>query len=491
MSGAKPPPLRTRHRSSLPKVIIVAAISVVVIPVILFAVWRWHLSRDIDRLEAKARAAGEPITLQELAATRKPIPDDENAAVALMDIWQEEDPAFWKAFRAGEKKLPDQLKTSYDPNLPVLGKNSSKKTDILPWNENQLAAARAFVSTDEVRAKRIRESLSRPKAQFPLSLTDGYSMLMPHLASLRDEAKRLELVTLLAVTEKHPKLALSDLGELIRLSETMRDEPLLINQLVRISCIETAFTGIEQLLLYGAPNENQLQQISALLRTVDVRMAFHQGLLGERAFGISLFRKPINELGNEPGENSNDGESADSLPSGMTMNNSPINAFGFFSLDERLLLQTYDRLTDLSRDGNWNHIAKAPEVIREAEIAASKFPPKIMSKMALPAPKAAEKCVSVEARRRCALLAIEVVRFRQSHGGQLPDNLDSIVAKNPDLPATDPFDGKQLRYRILPDGFVVYSVGPDRTDQKGVSKAPKNNRSAYDVAFTVGTNDSN
>jgi len=31
----------------------------------------------------------------------------------------------------------------------------------------------------------------------------------------------------------------------------------------------------------------------------------------------------------------------------------------------------------------------------------------------------------------------------------------------------DPFDGKPLRLGHLPDGLVIYSVGPDKTDDGG------------------------
>jgi len=484
MTGAKPPPLRPCRRWKRPVVIVVLATFLVLLSFVLFGIWRVGISRDIRRLEAKARTAGEPITLQELAATRKPIPDEENAAVALMDIWQDDDPAFWKAFRAGAKKLPKRTKPRYNPNLPLGSENSWKLSHLLPWNDAQIEAARAFVATNQVRAERIQAALSLPKAQFPLNFADGYKMLVPHLSALRYESKRLQVANLLAITENHPDLALNELGEMMQLSDTIRDEPLLFSQLVRMGCIGIAFTGTEQFLQRSTLNESQLHEISSLLASIDVRMAFYQGLLGDRVNGLSMFNKPIDEPASESDGNSDDDKSAPVPPRGKNVSSWPVNVLGILS-DERLILQTYDQLTDLSRRGNWNQILKALGVIHKAGIAAMTFPPKMISKLVLPSPKAAEKCVSVEARRRCALLAVEIVRFRQAHEGRLPETLDSIIAKNPSLLATDPFDGKSLRYRVLPDGFVVYSVGPDRIDQRGDTVRHRNNPTAYDVAFTV------
>ncbi len=35
---------------------------------------------------------------------------------------------------------------------------------------------------------------------------------------------------------------------------------------------------------------------------------------------------------------------------------------------------------------------------------------------------------------------------------------------------TDPFDGKNLKYRTRETGFVVYSVGEDLTDEGGAER---------------------
>lgn len=49
-------------------------------------------------------------------------------------------------------------------------------------------------------------------------------------------------------------------------------------------------------------------------------------------------------------------------------------------------------------------------------------------------------------------------------------------------------DGHPLKFRKLPVGYVVYSIGGDGTDDGGVSFAnrPKNNQGGWDYTFTVG-----
>jgi hypothetical protein len=63
-----------------------------------------------------------------------------------------------------------------------------------------------------------------------------------------------------------------------------------------------------------------------------------------------------------------------------------------------------------------------------------------------------------------ALLAVE--RYRLQHGkwpGALADCVPAYLEKVP----VDPMDEKPLRYKILPDGVVVYSVGENQVDDGG------------------------
>ncbi len=62
---------------------------------------------------------------------------------------------------------------------------------------------------------------------------------------------------------------------------------------------------------------------------------------------------------------------------------------------------------------------------------------------------------------RCAVAALAVERYRLAHHAW-PDSLNDLVqAKLLTAVPVDPYDGKALRYRAMPDGVVVYSIGPD------------------------------
>jgi hypothetical protein len=67
---------------------------------------------------------------------------------------------------------------------------------------------------------------------------------------------------------------------------------------------------------------------------------------------------------------------------------------------------------------------------------------------------------------RSTLSALAIERFRAAHGAlptRLPDLIPGVLAEIP----TDPFSGHPLLYKRWPDGYSVYSVGPDRQDDGG------------------------
>ena len=65
--------------------------------------------------------------------------------------------------------------------------------------------------------------------------------------------------------------------------------------------------------------------------------------------------------------------------------------------------------------------------------------------------------------------------------------MSALVPKYVSTIPTDPFDGQPMHYRTKsPKGYVVYSVGPDRSDDKGTP--PKKGSAAdvkYDLVFAV------
>ncbi|HUJ11013.1 MAG TPA: hypothetical protein VL171_13395 [Verrucomicrobiae bacterium] len=71
-------------------------------------------------------------------------------------------------------------------------------------------------------------------------------------------------------------------------------------------------------------------------------------------------------------------------------------------------------------------------------------------------------------------LAVEAYKLRHD---KLPDTLTEFVPAYLIAIPLDPFTGQPLRYKKLPKGYLVYSIGDDAKDNGGDAKK--------DTTFTV------
>jgi len=86
------------------------------------------------------------------------------------------------------------------------------------------------------------------------------------------------------------------------------------------------------------------------------------------------------------------------------------------------------------------------------------------------------KDATTVARLRAARTAIAIERYRLAHD-ELPESLAALTPTYLKTVPIDPFDGQPLRWKKLPVGYVVYSVGEDGRDDGGDE--------VKDIAFTV------
>jgi hypothetical protein len=83
---------------------------------------------------------------------------------------------------------------------------------------------------------------------------------------------------------------------------------------------------------------------------------------------------------------------------------------------------------------------------------------------------AVKKVMEAEVRHHakclCTAAGIACERFRLKRGNW-PTSLDDLAEFGLAKGLTDPFDGKPMRYRIVEDGAIVYSVGTNGIDDEG------------------------
>ena len=105
--------------------------------------------------------------------------------------------------------------------------------------------------------------------------------------------------------------------------------------------------------------------------------------------------------------------------------------------------------------------------------------------------RTANSDANIRSTLRVTITAIAIERWRIAHNGAIPDSLDALVPSFLPAVLSDPYTGQPLKFKKLPKGYVVYSVGPDGQDDGGKeqptnwAKIPLNRRNGYDITFTV------
>ena len=113
----------------------------------------------------------------------------------------------------------------------------------------------------------------------------------------------------------------------------------------------------------------------------------------------------------------------------------------------------------------------------------------LLTRMFMPA---LARCSELELRAvahvRAARAALAVERFRNKTG-RLPAGLDDLVPQYLQPAPADPFTGGPIKYRQLAKGYVVYSVGPDLSDDGGrerpTDRKAREAQPLYDITFVV------
>ncbi len=85
---------------------------------------------------------------------------------------------------------------------------------------------------------------------------------------------------------------------------------------------------------------------------------------------------------------------------------------------------------------------------------------------------------------RCMLALMAVERYRRQQGAW-PKSLAELTPKLLQAVPLDPYDGKPLRYKAVPDGVIVYSIGPDRTDNGGKIDRAKPTAAGTDMGYQL------
>jgi len=426
------------------------AVSLLLLSVAAVVSFRSYVASRVDEELASIRAAGHPVTLEELDRWYAVAPGVPNAADAYAEafesiVWEEE----WASIAS--QRLPE-----HPPTGPLAEELRNELSECVRANERAIELLCRARDAGECR--------------YPVDLTRRMyeQPSVPHLRGFLPAVVALYYAAIQAAEGGDGQKAAELVTASLALGNSLRDEPVVVSQLFRLSALSFAIGALEWVVSRDVLPEEALEPMQRSLEASRCPESLKHAFIGERVNVNSIFYLPDEMEGTL-------------WPAGPP------------PLEAKLLrasgLMDWDRLASLELLRTYIALGEKPP--RERVEGAAEMEPGLQSisrmlvitRMTLPS---LNRIFSVEvakiARLDLALAALAIERFRLKEG-ELPDSLDALVPHYLPEHPVDPFDGKPIRF--VPEGtrYRLYSVGEDKIDGGGQEEAANGDS---DIIFAVG-----
>lgn len=421
------------------------------IPLLLaLSVWAWFqwqtagYRQQLAAQEQRVRDSGEPLDGIELNAWYRVLEGDDDLTPLYLAILES----------LTKNPRPDPAGVPFvgpDPIvIPLPGES---------WSS--LGVSEAYLAHYEPTFSLLSQTLQREgSVRYPVDFREGVATKLEQAQSLREVSRLCSLRAAVLVHQKEYAAATDTLLAAIRAAETLRNEPTMVSQLVRVSMHGMASQSIAFAMTDEEFPVEQIERLKAELLKIDRDSAAHTAMMGERAgMAYQSMLGTLDQLGDVP--------------------DTSFGAAGNRPLRE---LRPGDcaQLLEVSTDAVEASTGKYPELWRtqqalvvrtEAIIAQEKqkqpWNMNVLTALLLPAHDAAYTAFARgSAQHRCTIVLLAAEQRRREQGNY-PQRLDDLVPQYLAVLPADPYTGRPLLLRNDPVRFIVYSPGKDEIDDGG------------------------
>jgi hypothetical protein len=268
---------------------------------------------------------------------------------------------------------------------------------------------------------------------------------MPHLTDNRAVSRTLSVLARRQAAAGKTDAAWRTALTGLRFADSLRKEPILISQLVRIAQLSIAADALRAIAEVAPPSVDDCAKLETLLASFESREPLVRAFDGERLLlGEWAFKLPVSNL------------------KSMAETNPTLSELFYASA-----FRQRDHAAYLRVMRNYARNAAEPSAPEDAEFGdkmLSEVPRDcILTRMLVPALSATKATfTAMIAQARVTRAGLAAIRFKREHG-TFPSDLRALNVANAD----DPFTGKPLIYRTTDHGFTIYSVGVNLVDDGG------------------------
>ncbi len=474
-----------RRKPLIVRLLIAAGFGIVGLVVLALSAWMVENIRGKAawaRFRAEMVAKGEQLELSAMVPAR--VPDEENLArtpllAPLLEYDRDRRSAVkWRDPGGHQQamKLANPFKNAGKLKAPSMGSwENSVPVDLALWQKffeehpdfagrlqtsNAPAAVLSALEHFDGPLAEMAKAAERPSAVFPVHYRENFNALLPHLSVLKGLTSILSLRALAELAVGKSDLALQDIRLGLRLSDSLKSDPLIVSQMVRLAMIQSLLQPVWEGMSQRRWTDGQLSDLQFLLRGIPILESYALCIRGERAMANAMFDGMRN--GKITGR-----ELASAAPSIGPL--APFVPTGWIYQNQTSLNRLYqDRILPV--------IDPAQHRAYPSQLSATDLPPElashspytILARLFLPAvSKTASKFARQQTNLDMASVAIALERYHNARG-QYPEQLADVApAYIPGIP-NDVISGEPLKYLRTSEGrYLLYSVGWDESDEQG------------------------
>jgi hypothetical protein len=422
-----------------------------------------------------------PIVAETLESERNMEPSEQRATNAVnrlnFDIYRRqyidsitENDITWQRGKLTDSNLLKQWQTAFR-TFSATPEGKTNGFPVAAQSQTPAADVLLALSIFNPALEELRQASLRPYARIPLHYENGFDSvgeLLPWLANMKRSAHFLQLRMLAELQNNQGDQALADLELLLRLNDSVRQQPFLISQLVRIAILQYLLQPFYEGLAQHDWSDAQLLDLEQALAKEDFLADYQFVLNGEKLFAIEKFERQRITRQMRSVEDNSDIIVTNSLvwwPDAMFYQ----NELCFAQLDESMsaIIEKENRLvapTALS------------EFLANVQVQRQHYSPyKVLALAMAPAvASSVKKFAFAQFDVDVARVACALERYRLAHG-EYPATLDALAPQFIEKVPHDIIGGQPLHYRLADDGrFVLYSVGWNAKDDGGTVALTKN-----------------
>ncbi len=372
----------------------------------------------------------------------------------------------------GEKDITDfytEALQSLSDDAP-LGKNAKKLDEFRTLDQRGLepphrpdawpllaAAEKQRDGYHEVLTKLEQAANQTGSVRYPVDLTNGWHAQLPHVMACRQGGRVLEVQALCHYHRGELSRAANDVVTMIQLAQSLKREPLLVSQLIRMSLLRS----VKGLTTYLAADPEisvaDLLSIQTALTAVEFDSIRAPIFLSERAAGYAVYSQPHVDQEDENRQ----------VPEGTIMVHSRPG-------DSAAFLRWQSRAVEVGKLPFREAVASSKELREEfaAEHEQLERLPRWMQNHVcrhdfLTPDKHLEWLGRAETENRALIAFCAIERFRRQQQ-RFPDSLAELVPEFLSAVPQDPFIDRPLSLVYKDEGYyVIYGFGIDGKDDRG------------------------